>query len=95
MVLTMALRVGTSVHACLGTAPTRAAPGTLWALTLMKAASLGPGQPVGCAEPTVCLCRVKTALARKEEAVSSLRRQHEVGPQGPRTVLPEVGAAHA
>lgn len=31
-------------------------------------------------EPTALHCRVKMALARKEEAVNSLRKQHEVGP---------------
>jgi hypothetical protein len=30
----------------------------------------------------MCYCRVKTALARKEEVVNSLRRQHEVGSSG-------------
>lgn len=31
---------------------------------------------------TVLCHRVKMALAKKEEAVSSLRRRHEVGPRG-------------
>lgn len=30
---------------------------------------------------THCVHRVKVALAKKEEAVSSLRKQHQVGPQ--------------
>lgn len=29
----------------------------------------------------LCVHRVKVALAKKEEAVSSLRKQHQVGPQ--------------
>lgn len=39
-----------------------------------------------CPKPTTCPPprprRVKLALAKKEEAVRSLRKQHEVGPRG-------------
>lgn len=43
----------------------------------------------------VCLLRVKTAVARKEESVSSLRKQYQVseGAAGPSPPAPSGGSA--
>lgn len=40
-----------------------------------------PVRKLGATQKPISLhCRVKTALAKKEEAVNSLRKQHEVSP---------------
>lgn len=54
------------------------------------------GLRLGAAQtPTAHPCRVKTALAKKEEVVNGLRKQHEVGPSGSVVALPGVGASRA
>lgn len=69
-----------------------AGEGRTAACSALLGAGGGPSLPPACSEllawglagmphrsPPCAPCRVKAALARKEEAVSSLRKQHEVG----------------